>query len=207
MPKDIATTAPLRRVPRVPVLAKEPRPIKVPKPVIAPRGPAIYKLGAAPQEVSGGPGEPPTGFVTAQTSAEEWVYYWAIAKVLGDPKNPRQAPYTGGRDWDYQSDDPIFGGRIAGGAVLDYVVRLAGETVGIRLQTERWHVMAGATQQAKDFYSFIHLRSTTRVMDVFTQYGIADASGRAACEQIARALRGDREADPLRLGTARQVRP
>ncbi len=206
MASSTTTAAPLKKLPALPKIAREPRPIKIPRMVVRPLGPRIYKLNADPRRLTGGPGEPPEGFVGAHTSAEEWIYYWAIAKVLGDPKNPRLPPYAGGRDWDYQSDDPLYGGRVSGGQVMDYSVTVGTKVVGIRLQTERWHVMASSGQQAKDFYLKTHLTGVDSVMDVFTQYGIADTSGRTACEQIARALKGQQEPDPLRLGTAQRVR-
>ena len=38
----------------------------------------------------GGPGDPPPGFVVGQTSATEWVIYWAMSKVFGQPDDPRE---------------------------------------------------------------------------------------------------------------------
>ena len=48
-------------------------------------GPRDLRLQSDPQVV-GGPGEPPEGFVTAHTSRTEWVWFWASAKVLKDPR-------------------------------------------------------------------------------------------------------------------------
>ncbi len=206
MPTSTTTAAPLKRLPKLPKIAREPRPIKVPKPTVRPLGPRIYKLNAAPRQLSGGPGDPPEGFVGAHTSSEEWMVYWALAKVLDDPRDPRQPPYVGGKAWNYQSDDPIYGGRVSGGQVMDFSIDQGNETIGIRLQTERWHIMASSGQQAKDFYLLTHLQGVTRVFDLYSQYFVEDKSGRTVCEHVARALRGETLPDPLRLGTAQPVR-
>lgn len=198
-------TSRLAKLPKPSRAKRAGRPLPVTRFTVAPKGPAIYRRGSTPL-VAGGPGEPPEGFVNAHTSRDEWIYYWAIAKVLGDPSDPRKPPYVGGREWAYQSADPIYGGRISGGQVMDYVVQWGGKKVGIRLQTERWHVFASAAQQAKDFFLKTHLQGVDQVMDVYSSLGINDPSGETACRQIANALRGIPEGDPIRLGTAQPAR-
>lgn len=202
----LGVKAPTRRLPKLPEIGKKPVPLKVPKHAIAPLGPAIYNRGKKPDLVGLGPGEPPPGFLTAWTSASEWRYYWAIAKIMDDPPNPRQPPFAGGREWKYQWEDPAFGARVPGGQVMDFAVEWADEVVGLRIQTERYHVMAGANQQARDAFLKMHILVVDRVMDLFDQVSIHDLSGAATVAQVKRALRGEVEVDPIKAGTAQRVR-
>ena len=56
----------------------------IPKPETVKRGPRLYEFGKDHGH-TGGPGDPPPGFVTIKTTATEWPIYWALAKVLGTP--------------------------------------------------------------------------------------------------------------------------
>ena len=134
----IARIQSIHHIPRPPKLRSEP---------VRPLGPRRYRLGTEPASV---PDffEPPAGFPgpnisKAHVSRTEWAAYHALSKVMGTPRDPRKPPFTGGVDWDYQTPDPIAGGRqIAGGAVIDFVIRRGEPPFAIRIQTNHWHVLA-----------------------------------------------------------------
>ena len=197
----------LKGLPPLPKLTKEPRPLKVEKRPTRPKGPRRFRLEMQPRNVGQGPGEPPPGFLNQWNSKSEWRYYWALCRHLRSPRNCRQGPFVGGNDWTYQTQDPVFGGRIPGGNVMDFVVKQGKQVIGLRIQTERYHVMASSAQQVKDTLIKENLTAYDRVMDLFDQYSVGDASGKATIEQVARALKGIADPDPLRLGTAQRVRP
>lgn len=152
-----------------------------------------------------GPGEAPPGFVSATTSKSEWVFYWAIAKAFNDPRDPRTPPFWGGRDWAYQI--AMQGGRREpGGAVVDFLIYLPGETIGIRLQTSRFHIQAGPEKQAYDEAQFTNLSRFITVRDVYEEQFIGDRSGESAVRIAVETIGGRGRMNPIRSGTARQVR-
>ena len=77
----------------------------IPKPETVKRGPKLYEYGKEHGH-TGGPGDPPPGFVTIKTTATEWPIYWALAKVLGTPAADKisTGPFRGGPpQWEYQA--------------------------------------------------------------------------------------------------------
>src|SRR5690606_15449714 len=171
-----------------------------------PRGPWLYKLD--PDHAKSGPGDPPPGFVTATTSASEYVIYWAVAKVLKWPKDPRQGPFIGYPGvWEYQH--PMMGGRAArGGAVADFRI-LPGNVVDgeilIRLQTSRYHLFTDHSKQATDAILLTRMARFGRVVDIYEQDFIHDKSGQAAILEVKKALWGGKAQDPLSAGTAKRL--
>lgn len=152
-----------------------------------------------------GPGEPPPGFISATTSRSEWVFYWALAKAFNDPRDPRLPPFWGGRDWAYQI--AFQGGRREpGGAVVDYLIYLPGETIGVRLQTERFHIAVGPEKQAYDEAQFNNLSRYLTVRDVYEQDFLGDRSGAAAVRVAVETIGGRGRMSPIRSGTYRRVR-
>lgn len=205
--KNITNTqnsSPLKNLPALPKLGAI-KPV-VNRDTIRPMGPRIYKLAKRPDMVGWGPGEPPPGFVTGTTSRSEWRYYWAFAKVFNDPVNPRQPPFSGGKDWQYQAAVDGRFVRDVGSSVVDFLVYQGTRTLGIRLQTERWHIMAGPQKIWKDFFLKTHSNEVDLFIDLFDQYSLADRTGEATIKQVKNALKGNQEPDPIRLGTALQVR-
>ena len=171
------------------------------------KGPRELRLTVEPKRLSIGPGLPPTDFVTATTSASEWIVYWASAEIFQDPKDPRKPPYFGGRDWGYQKD--LQGGRkTEGGAVIDYIYWLPGETVGVRLQTARFHDAAGPEKEAMDRAQLISLSWLlgVTIKDLDEQDIIADRTGEAAVRRLVELLGGRERINPGVSGTYRQVR-
>ena len=171
------------------------------------KGPKGLRLTVQPERRSIGPGEPPPGFVIATTSASEWIAYWASAQVFNDPLDPRKPPYFGGRDWGYQKS--LDGGRREqGGAVIDYIYWLPGETIGLRLQTARFHDAAGPEKEAMDRAQLVSLswQWGITIKDLDEQDIIADRTGEAAVRRLVELLGGRERINPGVAGTYRQVR-
>jgi hypothetical protein len=198
---------------RLPALTKSPRPKRLrPLPVEHAQGPRPLGLANDPAQVAG-PGQPPPGFVGAATSKSEWVFYWAIAKALNDPPDPRRPPFRGGRDWDYQKAALNQGGlRSLGSAIIDFVVYLPRARLGIRLQSSRFHVNASARQHAFDERQFANLSRLYTVVDVYEQDFIPalrlDPTGQAAIQVAKDAIELGRSPriDVLKSGRAVKVR-
>jgi hypothetical protein len=197
-----------KRPPRIPEVGKRPRPMRPDKHTIKPQGPRWANVWRSPQRMGYGPGDPPEEFLSNvyHGSASEWRFYWALAKVLGSPKDPRQGPYVGGDNWGYQKAADGAHVRAIGSQVLDFVVDMNGTRIGLRIQTERWHVMASSTVQVKDKLLRTNTKGVDIIIDLFDQWSIADSSGKAVIDQIIRALKGIPDVDPITNGTARQVR-
>ena len=171
------------------------------------KGPRELRLTVEPERLSIGPGLPPPGFVSATTSAPEWVVYWASAKIFHDPVDPRKPPFFGGRDWGYQKD--LQGGRkTEGGAVIDYIYWLPGTTVGVRLQTARFHDAASPQKEASDRAQLVALSWLigVTIKDLDEQDIIADRTGEAAIRRLVELLGGRSQINPGVAGTYRVVR-
>lgn len=185
------------------------RPPHMPRSPVFPKGPKFLQQPKGSGHVSG-PGEPPPGFITPTNSISEWVIYWALAKVLGFPKDPRVGPYTGWPGlWTYQT--PFEGGRAAGGGqVIDFVVYPPGGgiqgAIAIRIQTERYHVLTDQSKQTLDWLLAQRLGGTYRVLDIYEQDYIGDASGQAAVLTVKQGLFGGQASSPLRSGRAQRIR-
>jgi hypothetical protein len=151
-----------------------------------------FKILGLSQKVKtlGGPGEPPPGFVGGQNSKTEWYIYWALTKILGPE----------GLDWGYQVS--VFGGRHSpGGSVVDFVVYLNWMTLGIRIQTYRFHLAADAEKQFGDAEQLIGLFSENfAVVDIYEQDFIYDESGQTAIQLVREAMQGIWRLDPIRSG-------
>lgn len=182
------------------------------RPVIFPTGPKLYNLQRKPTTGIGGPGEMPPGFKTAHNSLDEWVVYWACAKVRGTPKNPRQGPFIGGDDWRYQVPESpttlgLGIGRVTGGSVSDFVfLGPTGRDIVVRLQTDRFHINAGSNTQMRDMFIADHLRGVEKVIDIYSSDFMHDASGDAACRMVALAAKGIEMPSPIRFRTAVRTR-
>lgn len=167
-------------------------------------GPRAYSFNRPPK-VKGGPGDPPPGFLIASTSKSEWLCYWAMAHIFPEPRDPRQPPFVGGPpDWGYQV--PFLGGRQVLGSVLDFLVwnTPSGRPVGIRIQTEYFHLFTPTAKQASDLLRRQRLNARIDVVDVFDYTFTGDASGQAAIQVMKAAIGQIAIPDPLRGATARR---
>lgn len=148
--------------------------------------------------IATGPGLPPPGFVGAHTSGSEWPWYWGSMKILDPLRDPRKGPFFGGRNWKYQAVEYGAAIRIA---AVDFIYYLPGQMIGVRIQTDRYHLAAGVQKQGYDDVQRQHLSRLITVKDVFERDYIADRSGEAVCRLIIDTLGGRDHIDPITSGT------
>ncbi len=156
-------------------------PPKLPKLKGPPQKPTGLKFVPKMNEVPG-PGLPPDGFLTGQNSLTEWYVYWALAKIFNNPKDPRIPPFFGGYpDWGYQVAELGGHTRALGSAVVDFVAYQGGSILGIRVQTEFFHIYADAKKQAYDELQRAQLEGSGMiVIDVYDNQLLGDPSGQKA---------------------------
>ena len=165
--------------------------VSVPRLKTIARIPTGKKVYHQQPQYTGGPGAPPQGFVVGQTSASEWNVYWALAKVLKEPMDPRQPPFVGGPPyWAYQV--PYLGAytRAPGSAVVDFVVYQGSGVngaVAMRLQTLRYHYLTDAAKQAFDLIQLTGLLKVSLVVDLVETDFLGDATG---AKYVANAKKG-----------------
>lgn len=153
-----------------------PRPKAIPPrlrtPAKIPTGPRQFRQPKKPR-VSGGPGDPPPGFIdpALHGSRSEWPIYWALAKIFEHPLDPRQFPYIGGPPfWTYQ--EWYLGGRSeSGGAVGDFAVRSGsgGPDTILRVQSYKFHLAAGPDIASFDDLQRQMLSGDATVIDLYEQ--------------------------------------
>lgn len=152
--------------------------------------------------------EPPPGFVRGTTSASEWMFYHALAKVMGFPEDPRQPPFIGMPGiWSYQKafDE---GRRQAGGAIIDFIVYAGDRSfqdVAFRIQTEYFHIYADQEVQTHDQLQKERLSAFMRVVDVYDNDFVWDQTNAACIVLIKEALAGQQFVDPIAAGTAERI--
>lgn len=177
------------------------------RPTVFPTGPAILGLGKE-RVHTGGPGNPPAGFVTATTSGVEWYWYWASAVYLKSPPDPRIGPFVGdGVLWEFQVADDPLNPRVLGSYVSDFVYYLGTGALTVRIDTYFYHIDTDSEQHARDQYQKLH--GSTDDVIVISAYDasfINDPTGRAAVAAVADALHGREPISPIRGGTAQVVR-
>jgi hypothetical protein len=200
----VKTTPPIAPIPGLPKIGKL-QPLKpLRRPPVRLSGPRSLRLQSDPVAI-GGPGEPPEGFVTAHTSKDEWIIFWALSRVTRSPRDPRKPPFVGGDTWSYQK--AIDGGRIIGGQVVDFVYNHPdGKFLGLRIQTEHWHIEVTAAKQMQDFFLKSSQHAVDQIIDIFSQDYLGDASGKAACVVVANAIKGVQKYSPIFAGTSQRVR-
>lgn len=176
-------------------------PVKKAATVLA-QGPAYLYL-ARTVDLRTGPREPPPGFVTATTSATEWNIYWALSQIYGDPKDPRKGPFFGAKlFWGYQIG--LDGSRSAGGAVVDFLIYNApnGRRLGIRVQTQYFHLGSGSGKIASDAAQLASLQRYIDVYDLYDTEVLNDRTGQKSIVATKLALSMIRQPDPIFSGTA-----
>lgn len=168
-------------------------------------GPRLYRLSEDPHQ-EGGPGKPPEEFLSGKTSASEWPLYWAMCKIWGVPTDPRRGPFEGdhGGIWTYQRYFPVLGET--GKTNVDFVYYGKGHFVGIRVQSEHFHLASDTAQQALDEWLGSHNFGLSEVVDVYEQHYLSDLTGASACKVMADACRGIQQVSPLRAGTTYRIK-
>lgn len=145
---------------------------------------------------TGGPGQPPPGFLGPTVSSHEWIWFWASRKVLDPQMDPRQPPFSGGRGWDYQNPYHQFGVLQS---VVDFIYYLPGEIVGVRVMTPFFH-----RGPEKDAYDAAQARSLSRTIvtkDVYSQNFIRDVTGEAAVRLLIEVLGGRDRLNVMTMAT------
>ena len=105
-----------------------------------------------------------------------------------DEGHVRLAPFFGGRDWAYQAFQSTLG--LSGKSAIDFLIYLPGELIGIRIQTELYHVFVDPEKTAYDQAQFLELSRSVSMRDVFSQDYIEDSSGEAAIRSVVDTLGG-----------------
>lgn len=140
----------------------------------------------------------------ATTSLSEQMLYAALALFFGDPPHFWEPPYVGGLNWSFQT--PLQGGRLLrGGQVCDFLVQYGDRIVCLRLQSERYHVMAEHAKQVADLYNKVETPGV-EIRDIYEQDFVADCTLRAAVSVVAQTLSTGERPSPIMFGIARQVR-
>lgn len=171
-----------------------------------PRGPRMYALKEG--HYKGPLTEPPPGFVSATTSASEWVLYWAMFKALDIPADPRMPPFMGYPPIFYYQSEQFGGRQMAGGAVVDYVIQGGAKTsqnIGIRLVTERFHIYNGEDVHWHDTNQLWRLSERMRIIDIYDQDFLPDKTGAAAVALIKDGIAGRTTPNPMTDGTTQRV--
>lgn len=168
------------------------------------RGPKMYKSDPVPV---GGPGVVPAGFLGNRNSAVEWMVYWALSKIFGNPIDPRVGPFQGGwPDWRYQ--DPTGAGSGVKGSVIDFVVyrvQNRSRPVLIRVVTEHFHLFTNAYTQGADAIQRTALEAMGDVVDLFDYAFTGDPTGQAVIVQCKQALGLIERPNPIAAGTAQRA--
>lgn len=189
------------RIPGIPnvltqvgIRPKIPRP---PRPTVFPSGPKGLGLERKPTIV-GGPGEPFPGFLGQNNSLDEWYPYWALMKILG--------PEGEASGWWYQKSE-MGGRKLPGGAVLDFSIEVGYPLIGMRVQTERFHVGVTSQKRAYDYEQRVFLEQQGyMVRDIYSHQYINDQTGQACIRLVYGILNGTIQPDPALSGST-SVRP
>lgn len=163
-----------------------PKPPKLRRPPARPYGPIALRQK---ETFVSGPGDAPTDFIGGQNSETEWVCYWGLAKMFDNPKDPRMPPFTGGYpDWEYQSPQLGLFIRAPGSTVVDFLVHYGGTHVGLRIQTERFHLFTDSQKIASDIRQRAELMRFIDIIDVYDQDLLGDPTGAKAIIALKSAL-------------------
>jgi hypothetical protein len=180
----------------------------IPKPPVVKRGPKLYQYGKE-QQHTGGPGDPPPGFVTVKTTATEWPVYWGLARIFGRPSadKVRQGPFLGGPPvWEYQSYLDLGGIKQSN---FDFVVwqpNPYGSPVAIRIQTEFIHSFTNNTKHKYDVLHRNRAEENFDVVDIFDYLFLGDESGQSIIQLLKYALQLIEPPNPIYAHTVQRVR-
>lgn len=188
MPARVAGTV------RPPGTRRVARPIAPAHGVQRPGGSKRYGVNVSPILV-GGPGQPPSGFLTGNNSPLEWPIMWACEKVLGSK--------AGEGDWDYQTR---ISPQLPGGIKPDFVIYDDPPLV-LRVQSDRYHINVNSWKAAYDLEQRLALeRLGYHVIDVFPQYYVIDnmgpKTGAAAIQTVIEARAHRQRVDPRGTATS-----
>lgn len=185
------------------------RPPKFRRPPTLPRGPKLYQEGKWSSIDVQGPVQPPPGFVTQQTTASEWVWYWASMKVLDPARDPRVPPFYGGSSWAYQSQQLPQIAHIYAKALstnVDFLYQLSYPPLAVRLQSFRYHLATTSLKQQYDLAQLKRELGVFDVVDIYEQDFLEDTTGQAAIVLLKQTLGLIPTGNPLDSSTIRVIR-
>jgi len=180
----------------------------IPKPPVVKRGPKLYEFGKDHGH-TGGPGDPPPGFVTIKTTATEWPIYWALAKVLGTPAADkiRTGPFHGGLPvWIYQSYVDLGGLKSTNYDFLVLQPNPYSQPVAIRIQTEGYHSFVPNAKHQYDVFHRARGEERFDVVDIYDSYYLSDPSGQAAILLVKMALQLIEPPNPIYTHAIRRAK-
>lgn len=155
------------------------------------------------EQIMGGYGEPPAGFLNGQNSVTEWIAYWALARIFQNPKGDdvRSGPFIGGwPDWSYQVK--FSANTTSGRTAVDFVINQGATTIGIRIQTERYHIFTSSRIQAYDSLQRFNLEKGMEIVDIYDNELLGDPSGQKAIIAMKRAIGRLENINPVVARTA-----
>lgn len=145
------------------------------------RGDRLYGVGVTKHH-TGGPGQPPPGFVTAKTSEPEWKVYWGLARIFNapTPDHVRDFPFQGGYPyWSYQAFSDTGGIKETN---IDFVIwspAIMGTPLAIRVMGAFAHDPTNSEQSRYDLVQRGLLERNYDVVDMYPSRFDNDASGQA----------------------------
>jgi len=160
------------------------RTVKIPQLKSAPvtrRGDRLYGVGTDKHH-TGGPGEPPEGFVTAKTSAPEWMVYWGLSRIFLDPTpaHVRDYPFEGAPGiWKYQSFAETGGAKKTNVDFVVWAPTVLGTPIGIRVLGAFSHDPTNSEQMLHDITQRANLEEHYDVVDLRPEDFQGDPSGQA----------------------------
>lgn len=169
------------------------RTVKIPQlksPPVTRRGDRLYGVGNQ-QKHTGGPGEPPPGFVTAKTSAPEWMVYWGLARIFLDPppSRLRSFPFEGAPGlWKYQAFAETGGAKETNVDFVVWAPTLLGTPIGLRVLGAFSHDPTNSEQMLHDLTQRANLEDNYDVIDMRPEDWQGDESGTAVILHLKSAL-------------------
>jgi hypothetical protein len=127
-------------------------------------------------------------------------------RILDPEKDPRQPPFYGGQDWQYQSAELGTYSRELGSAVVDFLITLSYPFIVFRIQTFRFHLATDAKKQAYDRIQLNNLSNKFLVVDLYSQDFLSDDTGQAVIIVVKEALGLIRRQNPLSAGGVLNMR-
>jgi hypothetical protein len=180
----------------------------IPRPPVVKRGPKAYQYGKE-QKHTGGPGDPPAGFVTVKTTATEWPVYWGLAKIFGAPAADqiRTGPFRGGPPfWEYQAYLDLGGIKKSNYDFIIWQPNVYGAPVVIRVQTEWQHSFTNSAKHRYDAFHRARAEENFDVVDLYDYLFLGDESGQAVIQLLKSALQLIEPPNPIYAHSVQRVR-
>lgn len=181
-------------VARPPGLPKVARPPLAPHGTQRPGGAKRYGVNRKPTTL-GGPGPPPSSFLTGNIGADEWPIWWACNRLF------KQGPGQG--MWLFQTR---ISPQLPGGIKPDFVLVGQFPNIVMRVQSDRYHVAVPWDKAHYDIEQRLALeRLGYTVIDLFPSLYLIDGygplTGQAAIRAVREAQQQRQRMNPRGTGT------